>query len=142
VITMKRFDLKAFKSDFESFEKLFLLFLERLPLIYQNNDKTIPFVIAELTLCNHRIKREDAKRLLKEFVKKGFLISVKFRGYKLNSKKLTKLLNYQNVFSFVQNFGLNFANSPFFQQLIYHKAKSDFKFWLKHAPHKLGENDE
>jgi hypothetical protein len=136
---LKKIDLEAFKTDLGSLEKTFLLFLDRLPSIYQNSAKTIPFTIAELTLCNHRIRRDDAKRLLKEFVKKNFLTPVKFRGYKLNSKKLIELLSYQNVFSFTQNFGLNFITSPFFQQCVYKKAKKDFRFWLKHAPHKLGE---
>jgi hypothetical protein len=121
VISLRKVDFETFKADLENFEKLFLLFLDRLPPIYQNNAKTIPFVIAELTLCNHKIKREDAKRLLKELVKKEFLKVVKFKGYRINYTKVVELLNRRSICDFAGNFGLNFVTSPFFQQLIYHK---------------------
>jgi hypothetical protein len=135
-------NFKSLKSDNETLERLFIFFLQKLPSIYQRNNKTIPFIIAEITLCNHRINKEDARKLLKEFVKCGFLKVVKFRGFKVNFSKVTRLLEDKTIAEFAQQYGLNSVCSDFFQQLVYMKAKSDTEFWLKHAPHKLGESDE
>jgi len=141
---MKKIDFSTLKSDNDrTLEKLFLLFLRRLPTIYQNNfRKTIPFTIAEITLCNHRISKEDAKIILKEFVKRGFLDIVKYRGFKVDFTNLSKLLENKLLIEFANRYGLDVVCSPFFQQMVYTKANADAEFWLKNAPHKLGESDE
>jgi hypothetical protein len=127
---MEKIDLKALKVDNnETLEKLFILFLKRLPTLYQENSKTIPFVVAELTLCNHRINKEDARKLLKQFVKQGFLDVVKFRGFKINFSNLSRLLEKKSIVEFANNSGLDVVCSPFFQQIVYTKAKSDAKFF-------------
>jgi hypothetical protein len=77
---------QTYKSDKQTLVKLFYFFISRLPSIYRHKDKTIPFVVAEVTLCNHRISREDARKLLKEFQQLGLLESVKFRGYRITPK--------------------------------------------------------
>lgn len=58
----------TFKPDNLSFaEKFFLLFLNRLPKEYLVNGITIPFVVAEITLTNHRICKNDVRKILKDF---------------------------------------------------------------------------
>ena len=139
---MEKIDLQTFKADDnETLEKLFILFLKRLPTLYQENSKTIPFVVAELTLCNHRINKEDARKLLKQFVKQGFLDVVKFRGFKINFSNLSRLLEKKTIVEFANRYGLDVVCSPFFQQMVYTKANADAEFWSKNG-HKLGESDE
>ncbi|MFH8120198.1 MAG: hypothetical protein QXS37_05340 [Candidatus Aenigmatarchaeota archaeon] len=104
-------NFKTFKTDkLSPEEKLFLLWLYRLPPIYKQNKKTIPFTVAEVILCNHRIQRNDAKKILKVFKDLGFLNVVSFRGFRLNFFQIFKLLERDDVKKFINNLGLNFES--------------------------------
>lgn len=88
---------KSFKPDI--LKKMFLLFYDKLPQFYiRNINKTIPFVIAELVLCNHRITKEDAKEILKQFVNQGYLELVKFKGFRINSGKISGFTDFKKFY--------------------------------------------
>jgi hypothetical protein len=57
-------------------------------------------------------------------------------------KAIKEILNDMTVFEFLNNFGIDVVNSQTFVQAVYEKAQEDTQFWLKNAPHKLGESDE
>jgi hypothetical protein len=67
---------------------------------------------------------------------------VKFRGFRVNFTNLSKLLENRTIVEFANKYGLDVVCSPFFQQIVYTKAKEDTEFWLKSAPHGLRREDD
>ena len=98
---------KPEKLQEKTLEKLFILFLNSLPSIYLVKNKVIPFTIGYVTLGNFRITKKDAKHLLREFCKKGWLIPVKFRGFKINIQKALKILKNSEMGKFCKDFRID-----------------------------------
>jgi hypothetical protein len=98
---------KSEKQEEKTVEKLFAKFLNSLPNFYLQNNKTIPFTVAKLALTNFRINEADAKSFLKEFARLGLLNVVKFRGYKLNTPKIVKLLQQKYIIKFCKDCGID-----------------------------------
>jgi hypothetical protein len=107
---MKTIGKRRFKPEKlqeETFEKLFIIFLNSLPSIYLVKNKVIPFTLGYVTLGNFRITKKDAKHLLREFCKKGWLIPVKFRGFKINIQKALKILKNSEMGKFCKDFRID-----------------------------------
>ena len=107
---MKTIGKRRFKPEKlqeETLEKLFIIFLNSLPSIYLVKNKSIPFSISYAALGNFRITKKDAKHLLREFCKKGWLIPVKFRGFKINIQKALKILKNSEMGKFCKDFRID-----------------------------------
>jgi hypothetical protein len=132
----KKLEFSIKISEKETWDKLFVLFLEGIPKFYfQTPGKIIPYVIARLSLINKRVNLKDSKKILAKFCELGFLFHVPRRGYRINWKKIRTLFDEMSIFEIAQNAGLDFLNSSSFQLCVWKKAQEDTQFWLKNAPH-------
>jgi hypothetical protein len=138
---MKEIVFEPYESEWD--EKLFLVWLSRLPSIFKRNlNRCIPFLIAEMTLANSKITRKEAREILRYWCTRGFLKLEKFKGYKIKPEAISAIFEKKTIFDFYKNFGLEFVDNPIILKAISNKANADTEFWLKHAPHKLGGSDE
>jgi hypothetical protein len=111
-------------------EKLFLIWLSRLPPIFKRNfSRPIPFLIAEMTLANSKITKREAREILRFWCKKGFLKLHKFKGYEVKPEAIAAIFKKRTMFDFSKNFGLEFVDNSVILRAIEDKAESDAKLW-------------
>lgn len=119
MIPMKKILAAGFKSNKQGLsveDKIAFLLLNKLPEIYlRDPNKVIPFVVCRIALMNHKIRKSDAKALLRRLKESGHLAIVRYKGFRINWNKISDVVARASPEELLDLIGPQLLASPAFQ---------------------------